>query len=112
MNLTEQKFMILNCINRQKEQVSRWTKAAIERPETGLNYELWARESRASIKFWNKQLQIVPRIWDAPSKKDRKIRTIVYCIALNMDGIDNETLNTIKQCSMAKIRLIYNEIRK
>lgn len=112
MNLTEQKFMILNCINRQKEQVSRWTKAAIETPETGLNYALWAQESRASLKFWNRQLQIVPRIWDAPSKEDRKIRFIVYATAANMAGIDDETLNIIKQCSMAKIRRIYNEIRK
>ena len=110
MTLTEQKFMILNCINRQKEQVVRWTKAAIERPETGLNYALWARESRASLKFWNKQL--LPRIWDAPTKEDRKIRFIVYCTAANMDGINDETLSMIKRCSMAKIRRIYNEIRK
>lgn len=112
MNLTEQKFMILNCINRQKEQVIRWTKAAIERPETGLNYALWVRESRASIKFWNRELQRVPRVWDTPTKEDRKIRFIVYCTAANMNGMDDETLNTIKQCSMVKIRRIYNEIRK
>ena len=109
MTLTEQKFMILGCINRQKEQVARWTKAAVETPETGLDYALWARESRAALNFWNTQL--FPRIWGAPSKQDRRIRFIVYCTAANMDGIDDETLNTIKQCSMNKIRRIYEEIR-